>query len=137
MATYEGKDFTSFRNVNLRGTNTERGSVRSEENGEEGVVKLTIKDGTAPISGTFAIQIPAIAATTSVTSTIATVAGIRAEDGLTVSLQGGTSAGYGTTTTAKILYSAIPGNGSITLNFVNLGAATGYTEHVIAYTAVR
>jgi len=137
MATYEGKDFTSFRNVNLRGTATERGSVRSEESGEEGVVKFTIKDGTAPIAGTFAVHLPAIATTTGLYSTIATVSGIRAEDGLTVSLQGGTSAGYATATTAKILYSAIPGNGSITLNFINLGAATGYTEPVISYTAVR
>lgn len=98
---------------------------------------LPDKSGTMPISGTFAVQIPAIAATTFSQSTVATVVGIRAEDGLTVVNQTPLASAYGTASTARILFSAVPGNGNITLSFVNIGAATGYTEHVFGFTAVR
>lgn len=132
MATYNGKNYTTFSNVNLRG-----GSLRTES--EDGyVLTLPAKTGTMPISGTFSVQLPAVAATTFAYSTIVTVSGIRVEDALTVTRSDqGVSASYATTSTAKIFYSAVPANGSITLNFVNLGAATGYTEHVFSFTASR
>lgn len=146
MPNYGRFNFTGFSGVNLKNTAAVRfeagnvASTLSVPTSNEQVARawsLPDKSGRFPISGTFAIQLPAIAATTFFQSTIATVSGIRAEDGLTVSMQGGVSAGYGTASTARILHSAVPGNGNITLTFVNIGAATGYVELIAAYTAVR
>lgn len=101
------------------------------------------KSGTFPIMGTFVVQLPAIAATTNFLTTIVTVSGIRAEDAISVSMGAGTSAGYGdlglatSGATAKILFTARAGNGNVTLGFLNLGVATGYTEHVMHYLAMR
>ncbi len=136
MANLNGKNYTSFQNIQLKGSSGNVGALRTDQ--EDGYdINLPKKSGTFPIMGTFAIQLPALAATTFVQSTIATVSGIRAEDGLVVTLQGGVSAGYGTATTARVLQSAIPGNGNITLNFVNIGAGTGYVELLASYVAVR
>lgn len=94
------------------------------------------RTGLVGIMGTFSVQLPAVAATTSVFSTVVSVTGIRIEDALTITRSDqGVSAAYATPTTAKIFYSAIPGNGQITMNFINLGAATGYTEHTFSYSA--
>lgn len=147
MATYNGQNFTGLTGLYTKGTIALR--FAADVSGNESTLSVRPsqdtarayffpdKSGTFPITGTFAVQLPAVAATTFAFSTIATVTGIRAEDALTVSLQGGTSATYGTETTAKILWSSTPGNGNITMRFINLGAATGYTEHVFAYTAAR
>lgn len=162
MAVYNGAQYTDFQNINLKGSGTGTtptsvgfpnfpGALRIKFNGFVTTVSISSttldqpfavmfpnKSGTMPISGTFAVNLPAVAATTSVFSTIVTVAGIRAEDGLTVTQSNqGVTAGYATDTTAKIFYQATPGNGNITLRFVNLGAATGYTESTFTFTAVR
>jgi hypothetical protein len=153
MATYGKQDFTSFRGVNIRGSIAFR--FPADTIGNEST--LTVKpaedapyqwyfpqmSGTFPIMGSFVVQLPAIAATTNMLSTVVTVTGIRAEDALTVTMGGGTTAGYGEANistsgaTAKIFFNARAGNGNITLFFVNLGVATGYTEHVMHYSAVR
>lgn len=151
MATYGGQDYTSFRAVNVRGST----NFRMESGAAAGTIKVDLsegldraytfpnKSGTFPIMGSFAIQLPALGVGTSVQSTIATVAGIRAEDALVVMVNGGVSAGYGALTgagaTQRIIYQALPGNGNITVSFLNYGAATGtgYVELVCSYLAVR
>ena len=150
-----GLNFTNFENVRLtggrRGTAVLRFTNMSSTEGTLQVGELEAarywtlpnKSGTLPIMGTFAIQLPALAATTFVQSTVATVGGIRTEDGLVLTINRGTTAGYGAVNngtsgaTARIFHSAEAGNGQITVNFLNFGVATGYVELVASYAAVR
>ena len=152
MSVLGGFNFTTFSGVNLKNTAAIRivgdggfASTLSMRIGQEANRELILpdKNGTLPIMGTFAIQLPAIAATTSIQSTIATVSGIRVEDALSVIVNGGTSAGYGAINdatsgaTSRILLQALPGNGQITLTFANFGVATGYVQYVCSYLAMR
>jgi len=143
-----GKNFTNFQNVRLVGsTGGGTGVIRFVEGGgsstgDEGTLTirnlegsrswyLPNKSGDLPISGTIAVQLPAVAASTSVYSTVVTVGGIRAEDGLTATVN------QQLVSSARVLVGAFPTNGNITFSFVNLGVATAYGELVIGYTAVR
>ena len=149
MATIGGQDYTNFRAVNLRGSTVLRlqgtdagGTFRVDHLEADRAWSFPDKSGRFPIMGTFAVQLPAIASTTSVQSTTVTVAGIRSEDGLAVLLNGGVSGGYGEISassgaTSRILFTARPGAGVITLGFMNLGVATGYVEFIASYVAVR
>ena len=145
-----GQNYTNFPAVRLRGS----ASLRIAATGGEATFSIDHleadraytfpdKSGRFPIMGTFAIQLPAIAAGTSTQSTIATVTGIRTEDGLGVWLNRGVTAGYGEMNsitsggTARILAYSSPGAGNITLTFFNYGVATGYVELVYSYVAVR
>ena len=149
-----GSSYTNFENVRLYGTTSGTGNIRfAGQNASEGTLTITTLDGARywelpnksgrfPIMGSFAIQVPAIAATTSMQSTVVTVGGITAPDALVVQVNGGTSAGYGAINqggggSARVLFQALPGAGNITLTFVNLGTATGYTEYVCSYLAMR
>lgn len=150
-----GLNFTNFQNVRLTGGRLSTSVLRfTNASSTEGTLqvgeletgrywKLPNKSGILPIMGTFAIQLPAIAATTFTQATVATVGGIRTGDGLVLTINGGTSAGYGAThngasgATSRILAQALPGNGDITLAFWNLGVATGYVEFIASYAAVR
>lgn len=152
MANFGGQNFTSFSGVNVKGTVVLRAgggasgsegtlSIASDDEGAR-AWRLPAKSGTLPIMGTFVVQFPTITSTSNTFSTIVTVAGIRAEDALVVQLNQGVSSGYsvvgmGSGSTSKILMSATPGNGQITLGFVNQGATTGYTELVYSYLAAR
>ena len=149
MAFYGGESFTNFRAVNLRGSTVVRlqagavaGTVRVDHMEADRAWSFPDKSGRFPIMGTFAVQLPSIAAATTHYSTIVTVAGVRSEDGLAVWLNGGVSAGYGdigptSGGTARILWRASPGAGNITLAFLNTGSTTGYVEWVCSYLAVR
>lgn len=132
MATYGGKDYTTFSNVNLKG-----GGLRTESEGGYAIT-LPSKTGTLPIMGTFRIQLPSAAAAEF--STIATVSGIRAEDALVVQLNGvgvaGTTYGFDNST-GYIITQAVPGNGNITLFFQNPGNATAYVDLTASYIAMR
>lgn len=146
-----GQNFTNFPAVNLRGSiqigltaDAAFGTLRADlTEGLDRAWTLPNKSGTLPIMGSFAIQLPAIAATTQIQSTIVTVTGVRAEDAITVQVNKGVTAGYGDMNnatsggTSRILAAASPGNGNITLTFFNLGVATGYVELVCSYLAVR
>lgn len=130
MATYGGKDYTTFRNVNLRGSGGTTGAIRNEY--EDGyVVNLPAKAGTLPISGTFTVNLPSMSAATQVYTTVSTVSGIRAEDGISVTLMTSFD------NTARILVGATAGNGQITTQWYNLGVAVNADDYTIAYTAVR
>lgn len=150
MATYNGQDYTSFRAVNLRGSTV----LRVEAGGAAGTLSADLsegldrawrfpnKSGSIPIMGTFAVQFPTITSTSNVFSTIVTVSGIRSEDALVVQLNRGVSSGYdvlavGSGATSKILNAVTPGNGQITLGFLNNGVTTGYTELIYSYLAMR
>lgn len=150
MATIGNQDYTNFRAVNLRGSSVIRlqagavgGTVRVDHMEADRAWSFPDKSGRFPIMGTFAVQLPAIAASTQIQSTVVTVSGIRTEDGLAVWLNKGTSGGYGDLNnvtsggTSRILVRGEAGAGNITLYFFNLGVATGYVEYICSYLAVR
>ena len=151
MANFGGFNYPTFNGVNLKNSayirlqineNVGTFTVSESYNDTSRAWNFPNKSGTFPIMGTFAIQLPAIAATTYVQSTIATVSGIRTEDALTVLINRGVTAGYGavhqsSAITSRILAMAEPGNGQITLHFFNAGAATGYVEWICSYLAMR
>ena len=142
-----GLNFTNFQNVRIlgvkQGSSTSTGAIRFTNAGAyEGTFtvgeleagrswRLPNKSGTLPVAGTFAVQLPAVAATTFVYSTAVTVGGIRQEDGIIATVMAEVI------TTARIMTGARPTNGTITLSFVNLGVATAYGELVVGYAAVR
>ena len=142
-----GLNFTNFQNVRITGSrlgsSTNTAVIRfTNASANEGTLtvgeletgrywNLPNKSGTFPVSGTMAVQLPAVAATTFVYNTAVTVGGIRAEDGITATVN------QQLVTTARILVGARPTNGTVTLSFVNLGVATAYGELVVGYTAVR
>ena len=130
MSNFNGKNFTTFQNVNLRGTGGESGALRNDA--EDGyVVSLPKKAGVFPISGTFAVNLPSMSAATQIYTTVSTVAGIRAEDGISVTLMASFD------NTARILVAATAGNGQITTQWYNLGVAVNADDYTIAFTAVR
>ena len=150
-----GSNYTNFENVRLYGSVSGTGIVRfAGQNANEGTLSIASLDGSRywelpnksgrmPIMGSFAIQLPAIAASTGLQSTVVTVGGITVPDALVVQVNGGTSAGYGAINngtsgaTSRILFQALPGAGNITITFANLGVATGYVEYVCSYLAMR
>lgn len=143
-----GFNFTSFKGINFRNTAFARVEMDGGFNGTlsspaspdaDREWHLPDKSGTFPITGTFSVDLPSVLANKNVYSTIVTVTGIRAEDALTVGFmkESGTYS-YGENSTRYILNGAVPGNGSITLNFSNLGQGTGYLDNLIfGYTAAR
>lgn len=156
MANYGGKNYTSFQNINLRGTGGTPGAFRMETTGGfESTLGIGTtntdanysysfpnKSGTFPIMGTFTVQFPVITSTSNVYSTIVTVPGIRTEDALVVQLNNGNHAtrdmfAVGSGATARILNAVFPGNGNITMGFFNNGLTTGYTELIYSYLAMR
>lgn len=146
MSNFAGKNFTTFQNVNVRGKDRDNpGTFKVEGGGFHGTASvnttyldkdvqwtLPAKSGGIPISGTFSVDFPAIAATTFAFSTAITVSGLRVEDGVTVTLNGALAS------TARILVGAVPTADTLTLYFVNIGsAANGLYSVTGAYTAYR
>lgn len=152
MANYNGFNFTTFSGVNVKNTlglrfgptGSDVAGTLSVPSDDEGSRAWTFpaKSGTFPIMGTFRVQFPTITSSSNTFSTVVTVAGIRAEDAMVVQLNQGVSAGYsvvgmGSGATARVLNSVTPGNGSVTLGFINMGATTGYADLIYSYLAVR
>ena len=148
MATYGGQDYTGFRAVSLIGSaiirawsGSSAGTVSVDlGEGLDRAWKLPNKSGTFGVSGTFTVNVPAIAAF-SVHSTNVTVAGIRTEDAVIAAVQG-TFATIGTTSWAVRGYAVLGGaeaaNGGMHLTFVNFAdTATVYKDVIVGYTAVR
>lgn len=146
---FGNQSFTGFRGVNLQGStfirvggfDTYQGTVGLTGGSLDGnrAWNFPNKNGTFPIMGTFAVQLPTgLSAGTNIESTAVTVTGITAEDGLIVFPNKGASAGYGfSASTSRVLVAAEPGAGNITLTFYNNVAATGYVDRVYSYVAVR
>lgn len=149
MANFGNQSFTGFKGVNLQGStlirvgglDTFQGTIAISGNSLDGnrAWSLPNKNGVFPIMGTFAVQLPTgLSAGTNIESSIVTVTGITAEDGLVVFPNKGASAGYGfSASTSRVLIAAEPGAGNITLTFYNNVAATGYVDRVYSYVAVR
>lgn len=147
--TFGKNNYTGFQAVNLKGSGGILFGINDANQGTISINSASLeasrnwnlpdKSGVFPISGTFAVQLPAALGNNVWFSTLATVSGIRAEDALTVSFQGeeSTSYGYGGTSTKYILLAGKPLNGQIQLDFYNLGQGTGYTRQIYSYTAVR
>lgn len=147
MSTYNGQNFTSFTGINAKGTIALRvaadGGFEStlaikEAADQPFAWKFPQKSGSFPIMGTFRVQIPNITAAEA--STIVTVAGIRLEDALVVQFNGPGATGltYGfDNSTGYIITQAVPGNGNITLYFLNPGNSTAYVDLTASYLAMR
>lgn len=130
MATYGGKDYTGFNNVNLKG-----GSIRNAQE-DTYVANLPLKAGTFGITGTFTVNLGSIAAN-AIASTNVVVSGIRVDDGIVATIQNGTTTAL-TNRGFAILNQARAANGGMELVFVNpTASATVYADVVVAYTAVR
>lgn len=154
MSVRGNGNYTGFRNILLRGdqqgtSSATGGQIRFADPSSSGV-ESTLSVGTAvdaarawafpnrsgrfSTSGSFAVDFPAIAATTFSFATIVTVSGITAQDVVTVTPNAAMSAN----STARIFSAAVPGAGSITLYFTNIGsAANGLYTQVFGYTATR
>jgi len=144
MANFGNQSFTGFKGVDLQGSTFVRVGGRDTYQGTIGLTGGSLdgnrgwnfpnKNGTFPIAGTFAIQLPQASA--AFFSTIVTVSGITAEDALIVQLNA--TRGYDfENNTGYVLVSSEPGAGQVTLHFQNLGNATGYVEMVGSYIAMR
>ncbi len=152
MSVVGNKNYTNFRNVRVRGEGEPRGSVGTAGTLDfvdaTGAVEGTLsigsnldagrawafpnRSGRFSTSGSFSVDFPGIAATTFSFSTVVTVAGITAQDSVTVTLNSAL------TSTARIQVAAVAGAGNITLYFVNIGAAANGLYGVPAtYTATR
>ena len=142
MAVYGNQNYTSFRAVNMKdaivrfeaGVSGQEStlSVRSTTYHDSAYAwTLPAKSGILPISGTFSVDLPAMSAATQFYSTVVTVSGIRSEDALTVTLQGAS------TSSARAVQRAVPGNGQITLYVYNMGVAANFVTYTFAYTASR
>lgn len=97
----------------------------------------TGRAGAVAITGTIAVNLPAIAATTPSYSTIVTMPGITPNHALTFMdmglVSGATANSVGST--ARILFSAQPQVGTATLTFINQGAAVNACDKVFSYVA--
>lgn len=97
----------------------------------------TGRSGSVPIMGTFAVNLPAIAATTALYSTAVTVTGLTANHALQVFDMGVVSGATAnaTASTARILFSCQPQDGQVTLSYLNTGAAVNASDKVYSYVA--
>ena len=147
MPWYKGQSYTGFRGVDLKGSTYIR--LHGNARGSSGTLtfdstatgdrawRFPAKSGTFPVSGTFYVSLLACGRGNA-KSTAVIVAGITAEDGVTVTPMGTGRAIAGTLTSAYTLVGAVPGAGQITLTFANLTATDANTEEVAcAYTAIR
>ena len=147
MPWFSGQPYTGFRGVNLKGSTYIRlegggataGTLTfdSSENISR-AWRFPNKSGTFPVSGTFTVGLPAIAAS-SYGETAVTVSGIRREDALVVTIQnlGGTTV-TATNRTYPFIAGARAENGYTYLTFYNPSTtATTAAEIVLAYAAVR
>lgn len=98
---------------------------------------VTSRSGSVPIMGTFVANLPLITSTTALYTTAVTVAGITANHALSVTNMGLVS-GASTNnsgSTARILFSAQPQDGQITLTYVNNAATVNASDVVYSYIA--
>ena len=147
MANIEGQNYTTFRAVNLKGSTYLRfsvdpsaGTFSADQIEASRAWRFPDKSGTFGISGTFTVNVPAIAAF-SVHSTNVTVSGIRTEDAMVCNIQN-TFGTIGTTSWAVRGFAVLGGcqaaNGGVHLTFVNFAdTATVYRDVIMAYTAMR
>lgn len=145
MATYGNQDYSNARAFNLYGSTALRfladnasGTLKADlAEGVDRAWQLPNKSGTFPIMGTFNVSLPVVTAG-EYYRTAVTVSGIRAEDGLVITIQGDPLKNRGAVQEPAQLIAAKAGNGSITLTFASLGGtATAYQEIPVAYLAVR
>lgn len=155
MSTLGGKDYTNFKNLRVKGDR--------EGSGSPGIIRfvatdalestlsvnttyqdssyrwyLPAKTGQLGVSGTFTVNLLGVGAGSFI-STAAVVSGIRAEDGLIVTMMGGA---YETAVTTNrgftILGSSRPTATGIEMVFLNPTAtASAGASFTVAYTAIR
>jgi len=150
-----GQNFSNFQNVRVKGDNNASGGairlVGSASGGYESTIAISglqeansaVKlDARATVNvgatGTFAVQLPAIAAF-SYGETMVTITGIRKEDAFNCSVQNVMETAVTLTTKAyPFLAGARAENGFVNLTFVNPSTtSTSYGVMVLGYTAFR
>ena len=127
-----GTGYISLQSRNTEGTLSTSASLETAR-----AWQLPNKSGVLAIGGSFVVQLPAALANNPWDSTTVTVSGIRANDALVVDLSETGTYTYGAQGTKYIKVLSKPNNGSVTLDFYNLGNGTGYIELIASYTAVR
>jgi len=148
MATYGGANYTNFKGVNFKNTafiRVEAGayahtlSFKASPDASRAIV-FPDKSGNIGITGTFTVNLPAIAAAKTGATNV-TVSGVRAEDAMVCAIQ----KTFTTTTLSDhanngvgVLIGCKTGNGGVNLTFVNPTATTTiYEDLILAYTIVR
>lgn len=101
--------------------------------------QLPNKSGVFPISGTFSVDVPIIAASGYAQDTVVTVSGIRQEDGVLVyPMNNGCASAIQSARGVAMVSNVVPGNGNLTLTFFNpFATATIFRTSIYGYTAVR
>lgn len=97
----------------------------------------TGRSGSVPIMGTFAVNLPSITSTTTLYTTAVIVPGITSNHALQVQDMGIVSGATANAiaSTARILFSAQPQDGQVTLSYVNTGATVNASDKVYSYIA--
>lgn len=93
-------------------------------------------EGRVPTMGTFAVQLPSVAATSGRHHTIVTLSNMLQGDMVVVFDNGGPQS-YGAATSAVICTQALAQDGQLLLTFINTASATAYCEKVFAYVTAR
>ncbi len=156
MSTINGENFTNFQNVRVKGSGTNSTptpggirlvassllestlSVNTTYQDSNFQWHLPAKSGLIGVSGTFTVNLLGVAAGSYI-ETAVVVSGLRAEDGLNVSMMTGA---YETSVTTNrgftLLASARPSATGIDMVFVNPTAtASAGVNMIVAYTAFR
>ena len=156
MSSINGENFTNFQNVRVKGSGTNSTptpgvirlvassllestlSVNTTYQDSNYQWTLPAKTGLVGISGTFTVNVPALA-TNAVSQTTVVISGIRAEDGFVCNAMSGVYETSVTTNRGVLTVSAArPTNTGVELIIVNAtGTATVYSDIVCAYTAFR
>lgn len=131
-----GTGFIRF--VPFGGSNAGTLSVNTSYNDTDRAWTLPSKSGTFGITGTFSVDLPVVASA-GYLSTVVTVTGIRSEDGVVITPMDNGAAGAIISARGVVVpANVVPGNGNITINFVNVFAtATIARTGIFGYTAVR
>lgn len=97
----------------------------------------TQRSGSVPIMGTFAVNLPLITSTTPFYSTAVVVTGLTANHAISVQDMGLVSGATAnaTASTARILFSAQPQDGQVTLTYLNNAATVNAGDKVYSYIA--
>ena len=155
MSTLGGSNFTNFQNIRIKGTAdgvTAPGVIRLVSNSSfENTISinttyvdanytytLPAKSGKFAIGGTFAVDLPAVAAA-GYQSTIVTITGLRVEDGIVVTPQSIAAGGVQSARGALTIVNAVPTADALTLTFANLfaTASIAVTQGVCSYAVFR
>lgn len=88
--------------------------------------------------GTFAVNLPLITSTTAIYSTAVTLTNITPNHAIVIQDMGTVSGATANSTvsSARVVFSVIPQQGQVTINYLNNGATVNAGDKVYSYIAV-